>query len=295
MSETEEQKKKYTPSEAVEKARQASEAHAAARPGAYQSLWQAQLDDAMQRILNREPFTYNLNGDALYQQYKNQAVREGRMAMLDTMGQAASMTGGYGNSYAQSVGQQTYQKYLQGLNDRIPELYALALEQYDRQGQAAQQQYDLLMGREKMDYSRYQDDLTAWQRDESRLWDQYSDERDFDYGTYRDTVKDEQWQADFDESLRRFELEWAAKHPAAAPSPGGGGGGSSGGSGGSAGLSLGKSNYNSVLQNSIGLMQNGASYQNIQTYLSSQVKSGAISSSDVSTINRKVTDARDGR
>lgn len=291
MSETEEEKKKYTPAEAVEKARQAAENQSAEKPGAYQSLWQSQLDEAMQRILNREPFQYNLNGDALYQQYKNQAVRQGSLAMQDTMGQAASMTGGYGNSYAQSVGQQTYQKYLQGLNDRIPELYALAMEQYDRQSQAEQQRYDLLMNREKMDYSRYQDDLSAWQREDARLWDRYSDEREFDYDAYRDTVKDEQWQADFDESLRRFELEWAAKHHR---SSGGGGGGSTG-SGGSAGLTLGKSGYDSVLKNSIGLMQNGVSYQNIQTYLASQVKNGSISSSDVSTINRKVTDARDGR
>jgi hypothetical protein len=31
------------------------------------------------------------------------------MAMMDTMGKAAGLTGGYGSPYAQQVGQQAYQ------------------------------------------------------------------------------------------------------------------------------------------------------------------------------------------
>ena len=53
---------------------------------------------------------------------------------MDTMGQAQAMTGGYGNSYAQTVGQQTYQGYLQGLNDQVPALYQLALDKYNSEG-----------------------------------------------------------------------------------------------------------------------------------------------------------------
>ena len=85
--------------------------------GQYQSPWQTQLNDTISKILNREKFSYDLNGDALYQQYKDQYVNQGQQAMMDTMGQAQAMTGGYGNSYAQTVGQQTYQGYLQQLND----------------------------------------------------------------------------------------------------------------------------------------------------------------------------------
>lgn len=50
--------------------------------------------------------------------------------MQDTMGQAAALTGGYGNSYAQGVGQQAYQGYLQQLNDNVPQLQAQALQTY---------------------------------------------------------------------------------------------------------------------------------------------------------------------
>ena len=134
-----------------------------AQPGGYKSQWQSQLDDTMNRIMNREKFTYDLNGDALWKTYKDQYITGGKMAMMDTMGQAAALTGGYGNSYAHGVGQQAYQGYLQGLNDKIPELYQLAMDQYDRQGNAMLQQYGLLQDAEAMDYSRFQDNMALVQ------------------------------------------------------------------------------------------------------------------------------------
>ena len=96
---------------------------------------QAINDQLLNEYLNRDPFSYDLNGDALYQQYKDKYIQQGKMAMQDTMGQAAAMTGGYGNSYAQSVGQQAYQNSLDNLNDIVPELYQMAYDRYNQQGQ----------------------------------------------------------------------------------------------------------------------------------------------------------------
>ena len=59
------------------------------------------------------------------------------------MGQAAAMTGGYGNSYAQSVGQQAYNAQLDKLNDVIPELYQLAYDKYANEGQDLYNKYSL--------------------------------------------------------------------------------------------------------------------------------------------------------
>lgn len=140
----------------------------------YQSQWQSQLDDTMGKILNREKFNYDLNGDALYQQYKDRYVNQGRMAMMDTMGQAQAMTGGYGNSYAQSVGQQTYQNYLQGLNDKIPELYNLALSKYQMEGDQLKDQYSILGNQEAQDYSR-------WAADRDFGYGQFVDDRNYQY------------------------------------------------------------------------------------------------------------------
>ena len=49
---------------------------------------------------------------------------------MDTAGQAAALTGGYGNSYAQTAGQQTYNQYLLGLTQLVPQYQQMALEQY---------------------------------------------------------------------------------------------------------------------------------------------------------------------
>ncbi|MBE6924426.1 MAG: hypothetical protein E7466_04210 [Ruminococcaceae bacterium] len=133
--------------------------------GQYQFGKQKELDELTDRILNREKFSYDLNGDAFYNQYKDKFTQQGKLAMMDTMGQAAALTGGYGSSYAQQVGQQTYQGYLQGLNDKVPELYQLALDNYDRQGDALTQQYGLLADLDAKDYSRHRDAVAdaQWQ------------------------------------------------------------------------------------------------------------------------------------
>ena len=142
--------------------------------GSYQSKWTEKLNGMLDKIMNREPFQYDLNADALYQMYKDQYVQQGRMAMQDTMGQAAAMTGGYGNSYAQNAGQQAYQGYLQQLTGKIPELYQAAYDRYAQEGQDLYNQYNLMASQEANDYNRFTDERNF----------QYSkdiDQRDFEY------------------------------------------------------------------------------------------------------------------
>ena len=176
----------YKESEAVKGASDALNAHLANKPGEYQSQWQTQLDSLMDSIMNREKFSYDLNGDALYQQYKDQYTQQGKLAMADTMGQAAAMTGGYGSSYAQSVGQQAYQGQLDNLNDVVPELYAMALDKYNREGQDLYNQYGMVMDRENLDYGRYRDTVSDFLTERDYLQGRYDTERGFDYGKYVD-------------------------------------------------------------------------------------------------------------
>lgn len=176
----------YKESDLVTGAMNALNAHLAQKPGEYTSLWQTQLDDTIKKILNREDFSYDLNGDALYQQYKDKHIHQGKMAMGDAIGQASAMTGGYGNSYAQSVGQQMYQKELQNLNDIVPELYQMALDKYSREGQELYNQYAMLGDRENMDYGRYRDSVADWLTERDYLTGRLDSERNFDYGKYVD-------------------------------------------------------------------------------------------------------------
>lgn len=199
----------YTPSDTVTQAEALLQQQLAQKPGAYTSPWQTQLDDAINKILNREKFSYDLNGDALYQQYKDQYTTQGKLAMMDTMGQAAAMTGGYGNSYAQTAGQQAYQGYLQQLNDKVPELYQLALDQYNQEGQDLYNQYGLFADRDATDYGRHRDTVSDYYTDLSYLtedarykaedeYKKWSDDTNLKYGMYRDDVSDQQWNQSFD-------------------------------------------------------------------------------------------------
>lgn len=210
----------YVESDVVKQAEAMLQQQMAAKPGEYSSQWQSQLDDVINRILNREDFSYDVNADALYQQYKDQYTRQGKLAMMDTMGQAAALTGGYGNSYAQTVGQQTYQGYLQQLNDVVPELYQLALDQYNQEGDDLYNQYSLLANQDEMDYDRYRDMVSDYYNDLDYLtedarykgeddYNKYLTDRNLAYQLARDAVEDEQWQKEFEENMRRYNQEYA--------------------------------------------------------------------------------------
>ena len=199
----------YKPSEAVMQVETQLKQQLANKPGAYQSTWQDQLMDTVQQILDRKPFTYDLNGDALYQQYKDRAVSQGRMAMMDTMGQAAALAGGYGSSYAQQAGQQAYQGYLQGLNDKIPELYQLALSKYNAEGTALRDNASILAQMENQDYGRHRDLVADHNAELDRLYSRFDAERGFDYQLNRDKVADERWQKEFDEAKRQYDEQMA--------------------------------------------------------------------------------------
>lgn len=221
----------YQESDAVKQAQALLQQQLANKPGAYQSQWKPQIDAILDKIMNREKFTYDVDQDALYQQYKDMYINQGKLAMMDTIGQAAAMTGGYDNSYAQSVGQQAYQGYLRQLNDRVPKLYQMALDQYNREGDALYDQYALLGSQEEQDYGRYRDEVSDYMANLDRLYNQYFNERDYDYGKWaddrdlhyndfindrnyqyqqdRDRIEDEQWQKQYDESIRQWEKELA--------------------------------------------------------------------------------------
>lgn len=143
----------------------ASDAYQAAlQQGApqYDPTYDAQMNALFEKMMNRDPFSYNLMEDPLYAQYRDQYTQQGQLAMMDTMGQAASLTGGYGNTYGQAVGQQQYNAYLQQLNDIVPELYDRAYAHYQNEGQDMLNQYGLLGDLRDTEYGRYQDALNQY-------------------------------------------------------------------------------------------------------------------------------------
>ena len=191
----------YSQSDAVTQAFNTRDEFYNNKPVQKEFAYAQQIQDTINKILNREEFTYDLNGDALYQQYKDQYNLQGLKGMMDTMGQAQAMTGGYGNSYAQSVGQQTYQGYLQQLNDRIPELYQLAMDKYNMETQNLYNQYGMLSGERDNFNQEYRDQMSdywnelnylnenAWRLSDDE-YSKYMEELKFKYGMHQDDVSE---------------------------------------------------------------------------------------------------------
>lgn len=221
----------YTPSGSVQAAQAYLEQVKASKPGAYQSRWDDELTSLYDQIRNRKKFSYDMGTDPLYQQYREQYQRLGRLAMQDTMGQAAALTGGYGSTYGEQVGQQAYNAYLQNLNDIVPQLQQQAYQRYQDEGTDLYNQYSLVKGREDTDYGRYRDTVSDYYSDLSDARSAYNSERSLDQSQWETMLN--YWAQKANNENAAYLQALAAEQAAAKKSGGGGGGGSS-----SAGLNL---------------------------------------------------------
>ena len=213
----------YTPGSAVQQAQAYLNQVQSRRPGEYQSQWDGELTELYNRIANRKPFSYDIGTDPVYQQYREQYQRQGRLAMQDTMGQAAALTGGYGSTYGEQVGQQAYNAYLQNLNDVVPDLYNAEYNRYRDEGTDLYNQYGLLSDRENQAYSRYRDTVNDYYSDLSDARSAYDSAYSRDYNQWSDQLS--YWSQKAANENSAYLQQLAAQSRAS--------GGSSGGSGGS--------------------------------------------------------------
>ena len=181
--------KGYQPSEDVAAARAYRDSVAAMQPGEYDSGFADQLQALYDQIEGREAFSYDPEEDEAYRRYARLYAAQGAAAMEDTMGQAASLTGGYGSSYAQAVGQQAYDRYLGELAALVPELRQAALAEYRQEGQALTDRYNMLNQQEKAGYDRWQDTVAQWQKALSEAQLSYEDVSAQDEKAYQAMLK----------------------------------------------------------------------------------------------------------
>ena len=159
------------------------------KPQSYNSKYAGTLESILQQITNPEKFKYEFNGDNLFKAYSDLYTQQGKQAALDAQGQAAALTGGYGNSYGQALGQQQYQQFLTQLFDRGLELRNAAYNQYLDEQNALKDRYNVLKGADESDYNRYRDTVGDWREDVDYATNRYNTERSFDYNKYQDTYQ----------------------------------------------------------------------------------------------------------
>ncbi|MBR5110209.1 MAG: hypothetical protein IK099_08435 [Clostridia bacterium] len=156
------------------------------KPQAYRSRYEEQIAGLYDQIMNRPAFSYNAEKDPLYRQYRDQYIREGQRAMLDTVGASAALTGGYGNSWANTAGYQAYGRYLQALNDQLPQLEKLARENYEAEGNQLKDRADLALSLDNREYGWYRDAVNDWQYDAKLAMEQQK--FDVEVQKYRDQM-----------------------------------------------------------------------------------------------------------
>ena len=310
MADTTKKKELYDSSyiDRLKQSQAALDSHLTTKPGAYQSKYQGQIDRVMQNITDRKPFQYDVNGDALYQQYKDRYTQMGRQAMQDTMGQAAALTGGYGNTYAQNVGQQAYGQYMQGLTDKIPELYQLALDKYDRDATLEKEKYSVLKDADATDYGRWGDTLNQWNTDRSYLSGRADTElsQAMSIGNTMYARLAELAAKGYtptDDELRGAGMtreQWDKLHPAYVPSyapveqvaaPAYGGGGSGRGSGGASG---GKGGPKTLEEQYADMARNGATQKELY-YFAQEAKQNGATAADIRKWSTKYMHASSGK
>ncbi len=150
-----------------------------------------EINALLSEYKNREAFSYDPAEDALFQQMLGQAMASGQMAMQDTIGQAAALSGGYGNTYATAAGNNAYNQQIQGAYDNLPAYYQLALDNYNQEGEELLNQIALLNQEDAKEYERLLAALEMNYNNANNLYNQ-------EYAAWRDTVSDRQYENAFE-------------------------------------------------------------------------------------------------
>lgn len=177
----------------------------------YNQQWSKQLDALVNEYMGRGPFQYDQNEDVMWQQAKKTGLDAANLAMRDTTAQAAALSGGYGNSYAATVGQQVYNEGVADIMAMAPEYYQAAYQRYKDEGDTMFQNIGLAQSMDDAAYARYVDALNRAQSEYDTLYGreygEFLDQRNFDYQLGRDAVADKRYETEWEHQLEREGIE----------------------------------------------------------------------------------------
>ena len=142
-----------------------------------------QVRDMMDKIMNREKFSYDVDNDTMFQQALSSAMKSGQAAMQNTIGQASALTGGYSSTYATTAGNQAYNSFIEDAYNNLPEYYQMALDAYNSEGENMFRQYGMLSEADEKEYNR---NIAAYDATYQHRNQMYNEA----YGRFRDERSD---------------------------------------------------------------------------------------------------------
>lgn len=161
---------------------------------AYENAFAQQQKDLLDRILNREDFSWSKETDPQWSSYKKSYLREGDRATANALAQASAASGGRPSSYAVNAATQAGDYYAAKLNDVIPTLYQQAYERYLDEYNMKLKDLNAVNQQEQLDYAKYLDRLGQFNTDRGFAYQNYAD----DYDRLRSQLADVQGQDQID-------------------------------------------------------------------------------------------------
>lgn len=160
----------------------------------YENAFAQQQKDLLDRILNREDFSWSKETDPQWSSYKKSYLREGDRATANALAQASAASGGRPSSYAVNAATQAGDYYATKLNDVIPTLYQQAYERYMDEYNMKLKDLNAVNQQEQLDYAKYLDRLGQFNTDRGFAYQNYAD----DYDRLRSQLADVQGQDQID-------------------------------------------------------------------------------------------------
>lgn len=160
----------------------------------YENTFAQQQKDLLDRILNREDFSWSKETDPQWSSYKKSYLREGDRATANALAKASAASGGRPSSYAVNAATQAGDYYATKLNDVIPTLYQQAYERYLDEYNMKLKDLNTVNQQEQLDYTKYLDRLGQFNTDRGFAYQNYAD----DYDRLRSQLADVQGQDQID-------------------------------------------------------------------------------------------------
>ena len=110
------------------------------------------INSAADKVANRAAFEYNPDNDPLFAVYQKQYAREGDRAAANALANAAMLSGGQASTAAIAASQQAQNYYGSQMADKIPELYQIAYNQYQDEGENLRRNVDMYRSLRSDDY-----------------------------------------------------------------------------------------------------------------------------------------------
>jgi len=170
-------------------------------PSKYNGKYDTKITSKLEKADNAPAFNYDMNKDQSYKALQKSAQENGRLAMKDTLGEAAALSGGRNNSWATTAAAGAYNRYMGDLNDKIPALQQAAHDRYRYERERDQKSLENWMNQGNDDYQKYLDWAGIEDGQNKFTRGMYEFDQDFGEGKRR-------YDQDFGENKRRYDQDY---------------------------------------------------------------------------------------